>query len=49
MIVQCATGWESLYGPIIEQARAEGVKVWQVKDKVGELRIQVGFGGLCPK
>ena len=40
--VECGEGWKSLYGPLIERCKAEGVAVLQVKEKQGGLRFYVG-------
>lgn len=40
--VECGEGWKSLYVPLIERCKAEGVAVLQVKEKLGGLRFYVG-------
>jgi len=40
--VECGEGWKSLYAPLIERCKAEGVAVLQVKEKFGGLRFYVG-------
>ena len=40
--IQCGTGWQRLYAPVIQQCSAEGVPVFVVKEKFGGLRIQIG-------
>jgi hypothetical protein len=40
--VECGEGWKSLYAPLIERCKVEGVEVLQVKQKFGGLRFYVG-------
>ena len=41
-MVECGAGWEELYLPVIAEAQRQGVKVLQVKEKFGTLRIYLG-------
>lgn len=43
--VECGEGWKSLYVPLMERCKADGVAVLQVKEKFGGLRFYVGGGG----
>ncbi len=40
--IECGEGWASLYLPLIERCRADGVSVLQIKEKFGGLRFYVG-------
>lgn len=40
--IECEKGWESLYGPLMERCKAEGVEIFQIKEKYGELRFYTG-------
>lgn len=40
--VECGPGWKSLYEPLIELCKAEGVAILQIKEKYGTLRFYVG-------
>ena len=40
--IQCGTGWQRLYAPVLQQCSAKGVPVFVVKEKLGGLRIQIG-------
>lgn len=42
--VECGAGWKSLYEPLVERCKAEGVAVLQAKEKFGSLRFYV-MGG----
>ncbi len=43
--LQCGEGWRSLYEPLTERCRAEGVPILQIKEKFGQLRFYAGPGG----
>lgn len=43
-IPECGEGWASLYRPLIERCKAEGVQIAQIKEKFGGLRFYV-YGG----
>jgi len=36
-----APGWEALYKPLIDRCNAEGVSIFQIKEKLGGLRFYV--------
>lgn len=40
--IECGPGWASLYLPLIERCKAEGVAILQIKEKFGGLRFYVG-------
>jgi hypothetical protein len=40
--IECDEGWASLYQPLIDRCQAEGVAVYQIKEKFGGLRFYVG-------
>lgn len=42
--VECGEGWKSLYVPLMERCKADGVAVLQVKEKFGGLRFYVAGG-----
>jgi hypothetical protein len=42
--VERGEGWKSLYEPLLERCKAEGVAVLQVKEKFGGLRFYVSGG-----
>jgi hypothetical protein len=42
---QCGQGWRSLYEPLIARCRAEGVGIQALKEKFGQLRINIEPGG----
>lgn len=42
--VECGKGWASLYKPLIERCKAEGVQISQIKEKFGGLRVYVYHG-----
>lgn len=37
--VECSSGWEKLYQPLIDKVAALGGQVFQVKEKFGSLRF----------
>jgi hypothetical protein len=41
---ECGEGWRSLYEPLAERCRAEGLEPKTVKEKLGQLRFYVGPG-----
>ena len=43
--LECGEGWRSLYEPLAERCRAEGITPKQIKEKLGQLRFFIGPGG----
>lgn len=43
--IECGAGWRSLYEPLAERCRAEGIAINQIKSKLGTLRFYAGPGG----
>jgi hypothetical protein len=43
--LQCGEGWRSLYEPLTERCRAEGLPVLEIKEKLGQMRFQTKPGG----
>ena len=42
IFIECASGWKSLYEPLIDLCKKENVEVHQVKEKFGTLRFYTG-------
>jgi hypothetical protein len=40
--IECGPGWKTLYEPLIELCKKEGVAISQIKEKFGTLRFYVG-------
>ena len=43
--LECGEGWRTLYEPLAERCRAEGIEPKQIKEKLGQLRFYIGPGG----
>lgn len=39
--IECGEGWKSLYEPLIDLCKQEGVEIAQIKEKFGTLRFYV--------
>ncbi len=44
MIYQCGPGWKKLIDPLVEQCKAENVRIGQIKEKFGTLRFYIDSG-----
>lgn len=42
--IECGAGWGALIQPLIEECKAKGVPIFQVKEKFGALRFYVDGG-----
>jgi hypothetical protein len=42
--IECGRGWKSLYAPLLERCRIDGVEVVAVDERLGALRIRVVKG-----
>lgn len=40
--IECGPGWSSLYKPLMERCKEEGVEIHQIKEKFGGLRFYTG-------
>ena len=40
--LECRAGWATLYQPLIERCRQEGVAIHQVRERFGALRFSAG-------
>lgn len=42
--IECGRGWKSLFAPVLERCRVEGVEVVVVDESLGALRVRVVKG-----